>query len=93
MLISEANVPRRGNTVTRFSSDRRLIASRTGVRPISSSLPRASSSIGDPGGMRSVTIRSRISAYARSAISSPAPAVALMLIPALPGRATTTTDI
>ena len=72
MLISEANVPRRGKTVTRFSSDRRLIASRTGVRPISNSLPSASSSIGDPGGMRSVTMRSRISAYARSAISSPA---------------------
>ena len=41
MLISEANVPRRGNTVTRFSSARRLTASRTGVRPICSSSPSA----------------------------------------------------
>ena len=49
MLISEANVPRRGNTVTRFSSARRLIASRTGVRPIFSSRPIRSSSIGAPG--------------------------------------------
>ena len=49
MLISEANVPRRGNTVTRFSSAKRLIASRTGVRPISSSRPIRSSSIGSPG--------------------------------------------
>ena len=45
-------VPRRGKTVTRFSSARRLIASRTGVRPISSSRPSASSLIGAPGGMR-----------------------------------------
>ena len=59
MLISEAKVPRRGNTVTRFSSASRLIASRTGVRPIPSSPPRTSSSMGAPGGMRSVTIRSR----------------------------------
>ena len=50
MLISEANVPRRGNTVTRFSSARRLIASRTGVRPMPSSRPSTSSSIGAPGG-------------------------------------------
>ena len=50
MLISEANVPRRGNTVTRFSSASRLIASRTGVRPICSSRPIRSSSIGAPGG-------------------------------------------
>ena len=69
MLISEANVPRRGNTVTRFSSARRLIASRTGVRPISSSRPSASSLIGAPGAMRRVTMRSRSAAYARSAIS------------------------
>ena len=61
MLISEANVPRRGNTVTRFSSARRLTASRTGVRPIASSSPSASSSIGAPGGIRSVMIRSRSS--------------------------------
>ena len=59
MLISEANVPRRGNTVTRFSRARRLIASRTGVRPILSSRPIASSSIGEPGGICNVTKRSR----------------------------------
>src|ERR1700733_4543433 len=83
MLISDANVPRRGNTLTRFSSARRLIASRTGVRPISSSRPIRSSSIGAPGAMRSVTSRSRSSWYARSA-SKPR---------AAPPRASETTDI
>ena len=61
MLISEANVPRRGNTATRFSSASRRIASRTGVRPMSSSRPSASSLMGAPGGIRSVTMRSRSS--------------------------------
>ena len=73
MLISDANVPRRGKTLTRFSSARRLIASRTGVRPISSAWPSASSLIGAPGGIASVTIWSRSAVYARSASSSPAP--------------------
>ena len=71
MLISEANVPRRGKTDTRFSSARRLIASRTGVRPICSSRPSESSLIGAPGGIARVTMRSRNSSYARSASSSP----------------------
>src|SRR5579872_3100333 len=73
MLMSDAKVPRRGKTVTRFSSASRLIASRNGVRPSPSSRPSASSLIGAPGGMRSVTMRSRSAAYACSASGSPLP--------------------
>ena len=63
------NVPLRGWTATRFSSASRLTASRSGVRPIPSSLISSSSRSSVPGGRRSVTMRSRISSYARSAIS------------------------
>ena len=59
MLISDAKVPRRGKTLTRLSSASRLIASRTGVRPICSDRPSASSLIGAPGGIARVTIWSR----------------------------------
>src|ERR1700754_190931 len=57
-------------TATRFSSASRLTASRSGVRPMSSSLISSSSRSTVPGARRSVTIRSRSSAYARSEMRS-----------------------
>ena len=52
-------VPMRGWTATRFSSASRLTASRSGVRPISSSRISSSSRSTVPGASRSVTMRSR----------------------------------
>ena len=61
MLTSVAKVPRRGKATTRRSYSSRLSASRTGVLPTCNEPASSSSLRGEPGGMSSMTMRSRIS--------------------------------